>query len=994
MSNSKPPSELLARFGLDKFRPGQEDVIGAVADGKDVLCVMPTGGGKSLCYQLPALLLEGLTIVVSPLIALMKDQVDALEQKGIRATLINSSLTPPEQYDRMQAMAEGAYDLIYIAPERLRNRAFLDAVRKTKVALLAVDEAHCISEWGHDFRPDYARLGQFRSRHLGGVQTIALTATATPTVRTDIVKLLSLHDPKLFITGFSRDNLYFSVQQSSGDRDKDAKLAKFLARQDGCGIIYAATRKRCEEIAVWLPGKLGKPVGIYHGGLDPQQRREMQEDFMAGKFGAIVATNAFGMGIDKSDIRYVVHYNMPGSLEAYYQEAGRAGRDGLPSECLLLFSYSDRYIQEFFIENAYPSREIVQKVYAFLQGRKEDPIELTLDQIKEYTRVSVGTEAIGTAERMLSKTGVLERLDSSANRAALRIDGEHPTLVDMIPRDAKVRRRVLQAAEKIVGSRRGEEVFFQYDQLVSMSQQTDSAVKRSLRELRKLKSFDYIPPFRGRAIHFRDVDVPFHELEIDFEELERRKRSEYEKLDHVIRFAQTPGCRQLSILNYFGDPAAARCGNCDRCGRAHPEGELKTATEAFSGAADVEMDPVEREQLTKVVRIVLSGLARTHGRFGKGLVAQMLAGSQNKKLQQLKLDRLSTYGLLKGLKQAQVSDLLESVCSFGMAEQVEVTQRRPTVKLTKLGEGVMKGTSPLPGTFSLPRALKLKAIACTQSADEKKAEAKPEVKEAGPQPDEALVKTLRQWRREVANEMEIPAFRIFSNATLERIAAQKPTSVSQLEQIEGVNGSAVEEFGHAVIEAIQMSDAEGEASFVETSAKGKANALAEPSTAEKQEPAARSKSADRDASKFEELVDLTPLDYDLQDLDSMDEGADEIEVPADEGDDDDECDVDDGATGQSDAGQSDAYWSWKLLDDGYSAPECCQIRRIDRIQLVIDLIECARDQKPVKMEWLAGDDAGLVAKIARSSSQDLSELLPAHLEPELVDLARVMAKQS
>ena len=213
--------DYLERFGLTKFRPGQESVIQSVLDGHDVLCVMPTGGGKSLCYQLPSQALDGLTIVVSPLIALMKDQVDTLHSKGFRATLINSSLSPAEQRDRMEAMADGKYDLVYIAPERLRNGHFLQAIRNTKVSLLAIDEAHCISEWGHDFRPDYARLGQFRVKYLGGVQTIALTATATPTVRNDIVNLLSLHNPKPFVTGFKRDNLYLSVRQCGGDRDKD-----------------------------------------------------------------------------------------------------------------------------------------------------------------------------------------------------------------------------------------------------------------------------------------------------------------------------------------------------------------------------------------------------------------------------------------------------------------------------------------------------------------------------------------------------------------------------------------------------------------------------------------------------------------------------------------------------------------------------------------------------------------------------------------------------
>lgn len=951
MPSTVSPSDFLDRFGLTRFRSGQEAVIQQVLDGKDVLCVMPTGGGKSLCYQLPSVMLDGLTIVVSPLIALMQDQVDVLQKKGFRATLINSSLTQGEQFDRMEAMAEGAYDLIYIAPERLRNSRFLENVRKTKVSLLAVDEAHCISEWGHDFRPDYARLGQFRIRNLGGVQTIALTATATPTVRDDIVKLLSLHEPKPFITGFARENLRFAVTPCGSDREKDLRLSEFLRTQNGIGIVYAATRKRCEELALWLPGKLGKPVGIYHGGLDPQQRRSVQEDFMAGKLAAIVATNAFGMGIDKSDIRYVVHYNMPGSLEAYYQEAGRAGRDGLPSECLLLFSYSDRYIQEFFIENNYPTREVVMAVYNYLHSRTDDPIEMTLDQIREKLGLQVGGEAVGTAERLLAKTGVLERLDNSANQAIARIDSTLPTLVDMLPREAKVRRRVLQAVEKIVADRREEDVYFSLDRIVKSTDQSRESVTRTLRELSKLRDFDYVPPFRGRAIHFRQRDVPFADLKIDFAELERRKRAEYEKLDHVIRFAQTPNCRQLAVLNYFGDPAADVCGNCDRCDLTQPK---KHAAVTTAAAAAIELTPAEtaeQEQITQLVRIVLSGLARTHGRFGKGLVAQMLAGSQNKKLQQLKLDRLSTFGLLKGLKQAQVASLLDAVCSVGMAQQIEVTQRRPTVKLTDFGQQVMKGTQPVPVAFTLARPLKLKALACVRAMADAEAAPKPKPEPAKPVSNPELLKTLRKWRLEAANEQGVPAYRIFSNTTLETIAAEKPETVSELESIDGVAPESVEQYGYAVIELIASRATEN--------------------------LAAQSTNDDND--------DLLPADFD--DSDDAAVVAARREPPRER----EPKQPHSEASPQAADLDQEAFWSWKLLRDGYSAQQCCAIRHIDQGTLLSHLIAAAAAAHPIRLDWVAGDETPLLAKIAAAtdSSGTMDSLIPSHWDPKLLELARV-----
>ena len=715
-----PLLEPLARFGLSSFRPGQREVIQAVLDGKDALCIMPTGGGKSLCYQLPAVARPGLTLVVSPLIALMKDQVDSLTERGIAAALINSSLTAAEQHQRIERMAAGEYDLVYIAPERLRSALFLEKVQQSQVQLLAVDEAHCISEWGHDFRPDYARLGRFRER-LGFPQTIGLTATATPKVRADIAAQLRLREPQVFITGFARENLHFDVQQPQGNRDKCDELLRLLDRTAGAGIVYCSTRKRCEEVAGLLreeSRRVQRKVGLYHAGLEPDARRRVQDDFMEDRVPIVVATNAFGMGIDKADLRFVVHYNMPGSLEAYYQEAGRAGRDGLASRCVLLFSGEDRYTQEYFIDNKFPPREAVQQVYEFLRRLTGDPIELTLQEIKEALHLNISSEGVSACEKILERAGALERLDTRENRAAVRIDSDLPTLVDFLAPDAKMQRKVLQAIEKLVGDLRHERVYIQPSALLRMTELDSAQVSRALKELAKLRDFDYVPPFRGRAVHMLKRDVPFAQLDIDFKALEERKSAEVEKLDRVVRYAFVARCRQAEILDYFGDQSAHECGVCDNCSRRAGRSAARPAPTPEAAA-----DPL----LAQGVRMILSGIARGKGRFGKGVIAQMLTGSDAVKLKRWRLDELSTFGLLRGFTQPEVVEMIDALVRARLAKQTrkvfpqrdtsEFAKPRPLVELTELGAEVMRGTSPLPASLTLDARLAEKLARLSGSAE-------------------------------------------------------------------------------------------------------------------------------------------------------------------------------------------------------------------------------------------------------------------------------------
>lgn len=340
--------QLNKHFGYPSFRPGQEAVIDKVLSGNNALCVMPTGGGKSICYQIPALVLEGTTIVVSPLISLMKDQVDALSAAGIPAAYLNSSQSPIEMSMTMDAAMSGEYKLLYVAPERLESISFINELKRMKVPLIAVDEAHCISQWGHDFRPSYRQIGKL-AEYFPGTPIIALTATATPVVRVDICRQLKIDEQNTVMTGFERSNLSFSVVKG---QDRGKFLRDYLKKNGkDAGIIYAATRKTVDQLYESLK-KGGISVAKYHAGLTEEERKEAQERFLNDEVKVMVATNAFGMGIDKSNIRYCLHYQLPKNMESYYQEAGRAGRDGLPGECIVLYSSQDVQLQRFLIDQS------------------------------------------------------------------------------------------------------------------------------------------------------------------------------------------------------------------------------------------------------------------------------------------------------------------------------------------------------------------------------------------------------------------------------------------------------------------------------------------------------------------------------------------------------------------------------------------------------------------------------------------------------------------
>ncbi|HYY95173.1 MAG TPA: RecQ family ATP-dependent DNA helicase [Pyrinomonadaceae bacterium] len=736
-------------FGFEGFREGQREVVEAVLAGHDTVVVMPTGGGKSLCYQLPALMLEGVTIVVSPLIALMKDQVDALRARGLPATFINSSLDFEEQKERIAGMRRGDFKLVYVAPERFRSSHFVETLRRARISLFAVDEAHCISQWGHDFRPDYLRLRSFREQ-VGSPQTLALTATATPYVRADIIEQLNLADPRAFVSGFDRPNLSIGVVHTEREREKFARIRQLAAEYAGqSGIVYTSTRKSVEQITQKLKEARLSVVG-YHAGMTDEERVRAQDEFMSGRAQLIVATNAFGMGIDKPDIRFVVHFHLPGSIEAYYQEIGRAGRDGGSSVCLLLFNYADKRTQDYFIEGSYPPPELIVKVYNALTGTGLQRIELSTREIA--ARAGVRNEmAVQSALITLEKAGHIERGTGAENRAEVRL-----LMPPHLARETVAARRSLQLKQALFGLLNDYGVGERADTEINVQEFAEAlgtelpALRRALSALAEAGVISYRPARRTRGVLMLD-ERPATRLRIRPEDLARRAALEQRKLREMISFCYTERCYRAFILDYFGDrshpSSCGKCGNCllqerrEAAGAAvsEPRGETlppldpardldkflmkhvpvaldleeelagqsrmrrrRETAESFADRSEsvdesarggaglvavTELRELSAEE-SLAVRKILACAARMGGRFGKGMLAATLRGSRSSKLAQAGLDQLSTYGILSGMTQDEILLYVDALVAAGC---LHVTGGAyPTVAITQLGNEVMR----------------------------------------------------------------------------------------------------------------------------------------------------------------------------------------------------------------------------------------------------------------------------------------------------------------
>ena len=499
-------TEALRRhLGHSAFRPGQEILVAATLEGRDALGILPTGGGKSVCFQLPAFLLPGLVLVISPLISLMEDQVSRAAQAGLRVGVINTHTPPPTRRRLLREGREGRLKLLFISPERLQVHSFQEAVRDLPVSLVAVDEAHCISMWGRDFRPAYLKLGDIRS--LTRAPVMALTATATPEVRIDIEKRLRLRDPVRVVGSFDRPNLFWRVRRAESFGRKLASLVELLRDRSGASIVYASTRKTVEAVRRSLAG-LGQEALAYHAGLPADLRTWVQNRFLHDARPLVIATNAFGMGIDRPDVRLVAHVQLPGSLEAYYQEAGRAGRDGKPAHCVALHGKRDRGVHDRFLERSYPANWKIREVHRALLRR-------------------MGSDRAVAAPVSDLRTALGRRGTSSDVRTVLNALARCGAIV---PEESPAR-----------GGAGGEEARPDPGRPWG-GESTDPPLGREVRLWIRLRS----PDLRN---------------------LQRARQSEMAKIDAVEAFVEARTCRRAMILGYFGETRAGRsCGGCDRCG--------------------------------------------------------------------------------------------------------------------------------------------------------------------------------------------------------------------------------------------------------------------------------------------------------------------------------------------------------------------------------------------------------------------------------------------
>lgn len=574
------PHEILQSYwGYDQFRPLQEDIIGSILAGKDTLALLPTGGGKSLCFQVPGMVLPGLTLVISPLIALMRDQVEQLNRRHIPATFINSSLSRSEIDRKLQMAMDGKYKFLYLAPERIETEMFLARLPKMNVSLVAIDEAHCISQWGYDFRPSYLRIAVLRT-HLPRVPFAAFTATAPPQVRTDILEKLALKQPAVFTQSFRRSNLSYRVIAADNVAER---ILRVVQNVPGAGVIYARTRKRVQTIADFLKRE-GIASAAYHGGLPAAERDRVQTGWINNELRVIAATNAFGMGIDKPDVRFVLHYNMPGDLESYYQEAGRAGRDGKPCLAACFHNVADLEELRKWVKEKYPSWEqlnvhydVLCNHYGIAIGAMPDQ-DFPLDITAIAKTFNVNPIHFHNSLRLLDTEGILSLNERAEDFAYLMVTVQPHYLLDFkerYPEKADLIDHILRA---LGGEVYSDAVSFRLKGWTAALGMEEAALKQQLEQLAMRGVIAWHAPSTSPTLRFIRARLRLTREELQWDKYIFLEQQAQERLVQVERYLEVPGkrCRSASLEAYFGEKPDKDCGICDVC-KAAAAGPLDQA---------------------------------------------------------------------------------------------------------------------------------------------------------------------------------------------------------------------------------------------------------------------------------------------------------------------------------------------------------------------------------------------------------------------------------
>ncbi len=781
---SKPNSLLhllREKFQLQDFRPGQHEVIRTILEGQDVLCIMPTGYGKSLCYQLPALLLDGVTVVVSPLVALMKDQVDSLHTKGFsEATFINSSVTIEEQRARLQTLKAGEFKLVYISPERFRSRAFLLTLKAIQIALFVVDESHCISQWGHDFRPDYLALKDAIAT-LGHPQVAAFTATATPEVRNDIKQQLDIISAQEFLHSIGRESLEFFVFPVSGDEDKLLWIQHLVKSIGGKGIIYAGKRRDCEYISNFL-GAIGVRAEYFHAKRQEHEKKSIQERFMDDThpqvLDVIAATNAFGLGVDKANIRYVIHSAITGTVEEYFQEAGRAGRDGLRAFCILLYSYDDRSLQEWFIENSLVDQYELIRIYETMKSFPSIGNFRVIAYDDLYWRLRLDETKIRVGISHLERLNLIRRFPDVDSQIHLKLiqDVGHPSIEN--PSFHAGKKRMIGAIlEQALGGDRLELVNFclkhHFEPLSVIEMLYDLEFEGTIRF------------HRGQRAMLMRLEQGVRSLqnmtptEIGFEEYRQHK---YEKLDKMLQYAESSTCRVRYIREYFGERVTDDCGRCDNC-RARKRWQLSKKPEPKEIKAEVtaseKVDYFNDELLNIAILLTVKGV---QGHAGKNTVADILKGSKAKTVLNWSFDKLPTYNKLPYFRKEALVETIKMLILKGL-----ILERRtadfdyPLVNLSEQGEKTLSEWRLKGGALSwLPE---------------------PPVLSVG---DKKIFQSLKKFRLAAADNERVLPFQVLHDSMLREIAIMKPKNLSQLAFIRGLSPNKINKYGAEIMRVLSI----------------------------------------------------------------------------------------------------------------------------------------------------------------------------------------------